>query len=124
MLLLHQLHQYNQNLFLSLLYFLLCIKLLMCNLRHLLVLEDEALIGETVREFEESGRNIEGCFQRVSARYIRAFEEIDDEYLRERAVDLRDVAQRVLQNLLGQTENSLKRLAGERIVVAVEAPER
>ncbi len=87
---------------------------------HLLVLEDEALIGETVREFEESGRNIEGCFHRVSARYIRAFEEIDDEYLRERAVDLRDVAQRVLQNLLGQTENSLKRLAGERIVVAVD----
>ena len=58
---------------------------------HLLVLEDEALIGETVREFEESGRNIEGCFQRVSARYIRAFEEIDDEYLRERAVDAADV---------------------------------
>ncbi len=84
---------------------------------HLMVLEDEALIGETIREFEASGCNIESCFHKVSSRYVQAFAEIDDEYLRERAADLRDVAQRVLQNLLGQAENSLKRLADQRIVV-------
>ncbi|ACB75725.1 phosphoenolpyruvate--protein phosphotransferase [Opitutus terrae] len=85
---------------------------------HLLVLEDQALIGETIREFETTGRNIETCFNKVSQRYIKAFSEIDDEYLRERAGDIRDVAQRVLQNLLGQAENSLTRLADKRIVVA------
>jgi len=85
---------------------------------HLLVLEDQALIGETIREFETTGRNIETCFNQVSSRYIQAFSEIDDEYLRERAGDIRDVAQRVLQNLLGQTENSLSRLADKRIIVA------
>ena len=85
---------------------------------HLLVLEDQALIGETIREFEKTGRNIETCFDQVSSRYIQAFSEIDDEYLRERAGDIRDVAQRVLQNLLGQAENSLSRLADQRIVVA------
>jgi phosphotransferase system enzyme I (PtsI) len=85
---------------------------------HLMVLEDEALIGETIREFESTGRNIETCFQKVSSRYVQAFSEIDDEYLRERAGDLRDVAQRVLHNLLGQAENSLNRLADQRIVVA------
>jgi phosphoenolpyruvate-protein phosphotransferase (PTS system enzyme I) len=85
---------------------------------HLLVLEDQALIGETIREFEKTGRNIERCFDQVSSRYIQAFSEIDDEYLRERAGDIRDVAQRVLQNLLGQAENSLSRLADQRIVVA------
>lgn len=85
---------------------------------HLLVLEDQALIAETIREFEASGANIETCFQKISQRYIRAFAEIDDEYLRERAGDLRDVAQRVLQNLLGQAENSLSRLADKRIIVA------
>jgi phosphotransferase system enzyme I (PtsI) len=87
---------------------------------HLMVLEDEALIGETIREFEATGRNIETCFHKVSARYIQAFSEIDDEYLRERAGDLRDVAQRVLQNLLGQAENTLNRLADQRIVVATD----
>ncbi|MBI4622402.1 MAG: phosphoenolpyruvate--protein phosphotransferase [Verrucomicrobia bacterium] len=85
---------------------------------HLMVLEDEALIGETIREFESSGCNIETCFQKISSRYVQAFAEIDDEYLRERTGDLRDVAQRVLQNLLGQAENSLGRLADKRIVVA------
>ncbi len=85
---------------------------------HLMVLEDEALIGETIREFESTGRNMETCFHQVSSRYVQAFAEIDDEYLRERAGDLRDVAQRVLQNLLGQAENSLKRLAEQRVVAA------
>jgi phosphotransferase system enzyme I (PtsI) len=85
---------------------------------HLMVLEDQALIGETIREFEKTGRNIETCFNQVASRYIKAFDEIDDEYLRERAGDLRDVAQRVLQNLLGQAINNLSRLADKRVVVA------
>lgn len=85
---------------------------------HLLVLEDQALIVETIREFEKSGRNIEACFNAVSQRYIQAFSEIDDEYLRERAGDIRDVAQRVLANLLGQSSANLSRLADKRIVVA------
>ncbi len=87
---------------------------------HLMVLEDQALIGETIREFEATGRNIETCFNKVSTRYIQAFAEIDDAYLRERAGDIRDVAQRVLQNLLGQAENSLSRLADKRVVVATD----
>jgi phosphotransferase system enzyme I (PtsI) len=87
---------------------------------HLLVLEDQALISETIREFETTGRNIESCFDAVSRKYIQAFSEIDDEYLRERAGDIQDVAQRVLQNLLGQAENSLSRLVERRIVVATD----
>ncbi len=85
---------------------------------HLMVLEDEALIGETVREFESTNLNIETCFNRVSQRYIKAFDEINDEYLRERAGDLRDVAQRVLQNLVGAAARHLNDLAEKRIVVA------
>lgn len=85
---------------------------------HLLVLEDQALISETLREFEKTRANIETCFNRVAQRYIAAFEEIDDEYLRERGGDIRDVAQRVLSNLLGHTAQRLSKLADKRIVVA------
>jgi phosphotransferase system enzyme I (PtsI) len=85
---------------------------------HLLVIEDQALISQTIKEFETTHENIETCFERVSESYIKAFSEIDDEYLRERAGDIRDVAQRVLQNLLGQSENNLSQLAEKRIVVA------
>jgi phosphotransferase system enzyme I (PtsI) len=85
---------------------------------HLLVLEDQALISETIREFETTSKNIETCFNKVSQRYIKAFSEIDDEYLRERSGDIRDVAQRVLQNLLGQAGQNLSKLAEKRAVVA------
>jgi len=85
---------------------------------HLMVLEDQALIGETVRDFEATHHNIETCFNRIAGRYIKAFDEIDDEYLRERASDIRDVAQRLLRNLLGQAARNLSQLAEKRIVFA------
>jgi len=85
---------------------------------HLMVIEDQALIGETIREFETTGRNIETCFNNVAQRYIKAFDEINDEYLRERAGDIRDVAQRVLHNLLGEAAHHLSELAERRVVVA------
>lgn len=85
---------------------------------HLMVLEDQALIGETIREFEATGANIETCFNNVSKRYVTAFDEINDEYLRERAGDIRNVAQRVLRNLLGQAAQHLGELAEKRVVIA------
>ena len=85
---------------------------------HQMVLEDQALIGETIRDFQKSGLNIETCFNAVAQRYIQAFAEIDDEYLRERAADLKDVARRVLHVLLGQTAGSLTELVDKRIIVA------
>ena len=85
---------------------------------HQMVLEDQALIGEAIREFETSGLNIETCFNAVAQRYIAAFAEIDDEYLRERAADIKDVTRRVLHTLLGQTAMNLSELVEKRIIVA------
>ncbi|HVZ65735.1 MAG TPA: phosphoenolpyruvate--protein phosphotransferase [Lacunisphaera sp.] len=85
---------------------------------HQMVLEDQALIGETIRDFQKTGLNIETCFNAVAERYIQAFAEIDDEYLRERAADIKDVTKRVLHILLGQTANSLTQLVDQRIIVA------
>lgn len=85
---------------------------------HLLVLEDQALISETIREFENTGLNIETCFQSVAQRYIAAFAQIDDEYLRERVADIRDVSRRLLHSLLGQAAATLGELANNRIVAA------
>lgn len=85
---------------------------------HQMVLEDQALISETIRDFRASGLNIETCFNAVAQRYVQAFAEIDDEYLRERAADIKDVAKRVLHVLLGQKGTSLSNLIDQRIVVA------
>lgn len=85
---------------------------------HQMVIEDQALISETLRDFKASGLNIEMCFNAVAQRYVQAFAEIDDEYLRERAADIKDVAKRVLQVLLGQAGTNLSSLADQRAVVA------
>lgn len=85
---------------------------------HLLVLEDRVLIEETIRELQTTGFNIEYCFHTVSRRFIEAFDALDDEYIKERVTDIRDVAKRVLQNLLGHRRYSLAQLSEGRIVVS------
>lgn len=85
---------------------------------HLLVLEDQALIGETIRELEKTSMNVETCFTQVAQRYVAVFEKIDDDYLRERVSDIRDVARRLLDNLLGRTAAKLGGLVTDRIIIA------
>ncbi len=85
---------------------------------HMLVLEDQALIGETIREMETSEENVESCVWRVGNRYITAFGLIDDEYLRERAGDIRDVLRRLISNLTGQSLENADRPQDKHVVVA------
>ena len=69
---------------------------------HLLVLEDPALIDEATRLIEQDKVNAEFAFHTVAEKYANALAAIEDEYLRERAADMRDVTARVLNSLLGQ----------------------
>lgn len=87
---------------------------------HLMVLEDQALIDEIVREMEASEENVEASLWRVGNRYIEAFGQIDDEYLRERASDIRDVMRRLVSNLTGQSLDDGDRPENKHVVVAQE----
>src|SRR5437867_2241560 len=73
---------------------------------HLLVLEDPTLIDEVTRAIQEQEINAEFAFQQVAEKYGATLSSMDDEYLRARAADMRDVAARVLDNLLGRTEET------------------
>ncbi len=72
---------------------------------HLLVLEDRVLIDEIVRLITDQKVNAEFAFQTVAEKYAATLAAIDDEYLRERAADMRDVTTRVLNNLLGVSDD-------------------
>ncbi|PWU07440.1 MAG: phosphoenolpyruvate--protein phosphotransferase [Verrucomicrobia bacterium] len=87
---------------------------------HLLVLEDKALIDGTIKELSETGYNIDYCFHSVSKRYIKGFEEIDDEYIRDRALDIRDVSKRVLRDLLGENQVGLLNFNEQKVVITEE----
>jgi phosphotransferase system enzyme I (PtsI) len=68
---------------------------------HLMVLEDPTLVEEVVRIIQTEKVNAEHAFHRVAERYASTLAAIEDEYLRERAADMRDVSFRVLNNLMG-----------------------
>src|SRR5688572_19800156 len=72
---------------------------------HLLVLEDPTLIEEVTRLISKDKVTAEYAFQQVAEKYAKTLSAIDDEYLRERATDMRDVASRMLDNLVGQSTN-------------------
>lgn len=82
---------------------------------HLLVLEDAALVGEVEAMLTRERLNIEHCFAAVADRYIEIFSNLDDDFLRERATDIRDVTGRILDNLLGVAPR--QRRAGEPSVI-------
>ena len=69
---------------------------------HLLVLEDPTLIDEVTKLIQQDKVTAEFAFQQVSEKYAKTLSSIDDEYLRERATDMRDVASRLLDNLSGR----------------------
>jgi phosphotransferase system enzyme I (PtsI) len=87
---------------------------------HQLVLEDRALIDETEREIHENGYNIEYAFHKVANRYIEAFSNIDDDYIKERVSDIKDVTRRLLHNLMGKADIDLRSYTGEKILVSDE----
>src|SRR5882672_5138169 len=86
---------------------------------HLLVLEDRTLLDEVVRVIQESKVNAEYAFHTVAERYAKTLAAIEDDYLRERATDMRDVTSRVLNNLLGlEAEVDMRHLKEPGIIIA------
>ena len=85
---------------------------------HLMVLEDNALITETIQHIEQNKQNVEYSFNVVVERYINFFKTIEDEYLRERVSDIKDVSRRVLNHLVGATKNTSLSTPQNRIIVS------
>ena len=86
---------------------------------HLLVLEDRTLLDEVMRVIGDEKVNAEYAFHAVAERYAATLAAIEDDYLRERATDMRDVTARVLNNLLGfEEEIDLRHLKEPCIIVS------
>ncbi len=86
---------------------------------HLLVLEDRTLLDEVIRIIREERVTAEYAFHSVAERYAATLAAIEDDYLRERAADMRDVTARVLNNLLGvDSEFDLRNLKEPCIIIS------
>lgn len=85
---------------------------------HEMMLEDETFISEVENKIKEEKVVAEFALSEVSDIYIKMFEKIEDEYLRERAADIKDVMNRVIRILMGVTSIDFSNLAENSIIIA------
>lgn len=68
---------------------------------HLLVLEDPELLNPIEENIRNNKVNAPTALNEVSTNFITIFENMDNEYMKERAADIRDVSKRILAHILG-----------------------
>jgi phosphotransferase system enzyme I (PtsI) len=87
---------------------------------HLAFLDDPAFTGEMKTRIRESRKNAEAVCRDVSEEMKALFSSLDDEYMKARADDIRDVSQRLLLLLSGKQPFDPSLLAPGSVVVAEE----
>lgn len=85
---------------------------------HYLVLEDRVLIEDVIKQIKAKKVNVEYAFSESIKKYVNTLLKLDDEYLRERVIDIEDISRRVLRTMLKAKTLSLSDLKEKVIVVA------
>ncbi|MEH8114804.1 phosphoenolpyruvate-protein phosphotransferase PtsI [Gallibacterium anatis] len=87
---------------------------------HLMILEDEELEEEIVSYLKEHKVTADVAASVVIDQQVAMLSDIDDEYLKERAGDIRDIGNRLLKNILGMNIIDLGEISEESILVAYD----
>lgn len=87
---------------------------------HIMLLEDEELEQEIIALIKDKHMTADAAAHKVIEGQASALEELDDEYLKERAADVRDIGKRLLRNILGLKIIDLSAIQDEVILVAAD----
>ena len=87
---------------------------------HIMLLEDEELEQEIIALIKDKHMTADAAANEVIDGQATALEELDDEYLKERAADVRDIGKRLLRNILGLKIIDLSAIQDEVILVAAD----
>jgi phosphoenolpyruvate-protein phosphotransferase (PTS system enzyme I) len=85
---------------------------------HLLVLSDPELISPIEDKIKTENVNAEHALKETADMFISMFESMENEYMKERAADIRDVTKRVMAHLLGVQIPNPSTVAEEVVIVA------
>jgi phosphotransferase system enzyme I (PtsI) len=85
---------------------------------HRMFLADPSFSEQIKSIIQDEQVNAEAAVERVSTELITQFEAIDDDYFRQRSTDIKDIAQRLLRQLLGLEETTLASLKQPAIIIA------
>lgn len=87
---------------------------------HILLLEDEELEQDIITLIKEELLNAAAAVHYVIENQAKALEKLKDEYLKERAIDVRDIGNRLLKNILKIPIIDLSIINEEVIIIAVD----
>ncbi|MEK5320609.1 phosphoenolpyruvate--protein phosphotransferase [Paenibacillus sp. FSL L8-0644] len=87
---------------------------------HLAILEDPEFMNEIRGIIERQYKAAEVAVKEAIDHFVTMFDLLDDEYMKERAIDIKDVGNRLLKHLLGAPEVTLPKDTQPYILVAKE----
>ncbi|MCK4258471.1 MAG: phosphoenolpyruvate--protein phosphotransferase [Halanaerobiales bacterium] len=85
---------------------------------HLMMLQDPEIKNKAFQRIEESLETAVEAIDKVTEEYADLFRAMDNEYMRERVVDILDISRRIMANLLGVDLNPLQNMSEPAIIVA------
>jgi len=85
---------------------------------HKMMLTDPEYIGQIKETIKTESINAEWAVKKVSDTFISIFENMDNEYMKERASDIRDITERLIKILLGIEITDFSSLDEEVIILA------
>lgn len=87
---------------------------------HLMMLDDPEIFGQARKKIEEEKLNSEWLIKEITDAFVQIFNSMENEYLKARAADLKDVTNRVIRILSGIELIDLANLSEDVIIVAKE----
>ena len=85
---------------------------------HKALVNDDVFFGEVEQKIKTENVNAEWALKKTTEQYLKSFESFEDEYLKEREVDIIDVTNRILNILIGIEESNLFDLSDHMVIVA------
>ena len=85
---------------------------------HLMIMEDNILVNETVEYIKRHRLSAEWSLKRVLDKLRERFNKMEDSYLKDRKDDITHIGNRIFNNLLGYSHTNLADLREDVVVVA------
>ena len=85
---------------------------------HITLLDDPEFTGAMMNEIEMNNVNGLKAVESVTNTFVAIFDAMDDEYMKERAADIKDVSKRILSNLAGRGGDDFAITENNTVVVA------
>ncbi len=85
---------------------------------HIMMLEDPTIIEKARKSVTEDKKNIEWVMSDISIDMIDNLSKVDDDYIKERIIDISDINKRLIANLQKKSSSKISSLTEEGIVFA------